>query len=281
MVVFGRHLGGLRYGGRRVSSIPSTAGNRALIRFESQREYSHILLECRQWPSPMQRCQNSFIHGFIRILFIAGAFSTGCSPRPDRTPVDPAAYSRPVRLACVGDSLTANEGCWPVWLAGMLGPQWEVMNFGRGGAVILSEGDTPYMTLTLPEVLASEPDVVVVLLGTNDSKPRHWYYKKEFERDYGNLLAQLQAVPTRPRLWVCLPPPAFPGQWGIDGGRICEMLPVIRRVACRAGVPVIDLHTPFTGRPERFPDQIHPDVEASKEIADIICQALTGGRKFP
>lgn len=158
----------------------------------------------------------------------------------------------------------------------MLGPQWQVLNFGRGNVTVLFSGDSPYVTLKLPEVVASDPDVVVVLLGTNDSKPRHWYYKQEFEQDYGRLLAQLKALPSHPRIWVCLPPPVFPGQWGIDARRIREMLPVIRRVARRAGVPVIDLHAPFEGRPELFPDQIHPDDEASKEIAGRICKALTG-----
>lgn len=158
----------------------------------------------------------------------------------------------------------------------MLGPRWEVRNFGLGGGTLLSFGDYPYLSLKLPDVLAYAPDVVVVLLGTNDSKPRHWYYQKEVERDYRQLLGALQGVEPAPRIWVCLPPPAFPGQWGIDDQRLREMQPRIRRVAQKMRVPLIDLYTPFVGRPERFPDQIHPDEKASQEIAQHIYRALTG-----
>ncbi len=128
----------------------------------------------------------------------------------------------------------------------------------------------------MPEVLAFQPDVVILFLGTNDSKPRHWYYKKEFERDYRQMIAKLKALDSHPRIWICLPPPAFPGQWGIDDGRIREMLPVIRRVARREGVPVIDLYSPCTEHSEWFPDQIHPNEEGSAAMAGYIYQALTG-----
>lgn len=201
---------------------------------------------------------------------------TACAPAVRDAPVDVESYGRPVRLACVGDSLTANEGSWPEHIDRMLDERWEVRNFGCGGATALSFGDHPYATLMLPKVMAYQPDVVVVLLGTNDSKPRHWYYKKEFERDYGQLLSDLEGLPTRPRIWICLPPPAFPGQWGIDEGRLSELRPVLRRIARRHGIPVIDLQAPFVDRSEWFPDQIHPDARASAEMARRICRALTG-----
>ncbi len=209
-------------------------------------------------------------------LPLVAAWPTACAPAVRDEPVDVAAYPGQVRLACVGDSLTGCPDSWPVHLAGALDSRWEIRTFGLGGATVLSFGDTPYATLKLPEVLAYRPDVVVVLLGTNDSKMRHWYYRKEFERDYRQIIADLQALPSRPRIWICLPPPAFPGQWGIDAGRLREMVPVIRRVARRQGVPVIDLHAALLGHPEYFPDQIHPDVRGSMEIARHVYRALTG-----
>ncbi|MGD9612456.1 MAG: GDSL-type esterase/lipase family protein [Kiritimatiellia bacterium] len=210
------------------------------------------------------------------LLPLAAAWPTACAPAVRDEPVDVAAYPQRVRLACVGDSLTGCPDSWPVHLEGALDARWEIRNFGLGGATVLSFGDTPYLTLKLPEVLAYQPDVVVILLGTNDSKMRHWYYRKEFERDYRRLVADVQALPSRPRIWICLPPPAFPGQWGVDAGRLREMVPVIRRVARRQGVPVIDLHAALLGHPEYFPDQIHPDVRGSIEIARHVYRALTG-----
>jgi len=204
------------------------------------------------------------------------ALASACAPKVDDEPVDPAVYGRPVRWACVGDSITFCDDCWPVHLRKALDGRWDIGNFSAGGATVFASGDVPFIKLKLPEVVAFEPDVVVIFLGTNDSKPRHWYYKKEFEQDYHTLIETLKASPGHPRIWICLPPPAFPGQWGIDDGRIREMQPVIRRVARQHAIPVIDLYTPFAGRSERFPDQIHPDQQASREIADIIHQAVVG-----
>ncbi len=213
---------------------------------------------------------------WLRWLAWAVLLPAACAPAVRDDPVDPAAYPGKIRLACLGDSLTGCPDSWPVQLAGPLGSDWEIRNFGLGGATALSFGDHPYAVLKLPEVLAYRPDVAVLLFGTNDSKPRHWYYRKEFERDYRKMVADLQALPSRPRIWICLPPPAFPGQWGIEAGRIKEMLPVIRRVARSQGVPVIDLHAALLDHPEYFPDQIHPDVRGSREIARHVFRALTG-----
>ena len=215
-------------------------------------------------------------HPFLMAGLAIGGLLTACACRVHNQPIDPRTFDRPVRVACVGDSLTAGRESWPAHLDAHLGDRWEIRNFGLGESTVLQVGDTPYLTLKLPEVLAYQPDAVVVLLGTNDSKPRHWYYWKDFVKDYRRLLRELEALPSRPRIWVCLPPPAFPGQWGIHEERLQEMRPLIRRVARRHGVPVIDLQAPFADRPERFPDQIHPDPEASREIADIIRQAVVG-----
>lgn len=229
------------------------------------------------------KCSHSFgrrnqaIQTWFWLLWVGSClFAASCAPSINNAPIEVDAYAGQIRLACVGDSLTGSPGCWPEPVARLLGPRWEVQNFGLGGGTILSFGDYPYLSLTLPDVLAYAPDVVVVLLGTNDSKPRHWYYQKEVARDYRQLLAELKGLESSPRIWGCLPPPAFPGQWGIDDQRLREMQPLIRRVARKMGVPLIDLYTPFVGRPERFPDQIHPDEEASQEIAWYIYHALTG-----
>ena len=224
----------------------------------------------------MKATRTGILLRFARLMPLVMAWPLACAPAVRDEPVDVAAYPATIRLACVGDSLTGCPGTWPVHLAKALDARWEIRPFGLGGATVLSFGDTPYATLKLPEVLAYQPDVVVILLGTNDSKMRHWYYRKEFERDYRKMVADSQALPSRPRIWICLPPPAFPGQWGIDAGRIREMLPVIRRVARRQGVPVIDLHAALQDHPEFFPDQIHPDVRGSIEIARHVYRALTG-----
>ena len=62
-----------------------------------------------------------------------------------------ACGSEPKRVACVGDSITYGSGIkgretksYPAQLAGMLGEDYVVKNFGVSGATMLKKGDKPY-----------------------------------------------------------------------------------------------------------------------------------------
>ncbi len=93
----------------------------------------------------------------------------------------------PTHVACVGDSITAGVGAsspntnYPTQLQGLLG-NVTVKNFGHSGATLLSTGDTPYQrTLEYTNAtnfVATAGDGavvdVIIMLGTNDSKPNNW-----------------------------------------------------------------------------------------------------------
>src|SRR5687768_14105445 len=87
-----------------------------------------------------------------------------------------------VRVACVGDSITYGAGvsnrdrnCYPAVLQRLLGDGHDVRNFGVSGTTVLAKGDNPY---TLQKVYQQarefKPHVVVIALGTNDTKPQNW-----------------------------------------------------------------------------------------------------------
>lgn len=66
-------------------------------------------------------------------------------------PIDPASYSSPVKVACIGNSITFGSGIadrprdsYPAQLGRMLGDHWIVRNFGVGGRTMLKKGDFPY-----------------------------------------------------------------------------------------------------------------------------------------
>ena len=74
------------------------------------------------------------------------AFATGCASAPDVTRRAPA-QPGPVRVACVGDSITYGAGVagretnsYSTVLGRMLGSKFEVRNFGRSGATLLKQG---------------------------------------------------------------------------------------------------------------------------------------------
>ena len=114
---------------------------------------------------------------------------------PDRNaPIQIADYQGKIRLACVGDSITAGVGAaggqsYPNQLAKMLGERWEVRNFGVSGSTLLNQGDMPYQKQgAFQAALKFEPQVVVIMLGTNDTKPQNWKLKSKFASDYKDLL---------------------------------------------------------------------------------------------
>src|SRR5271166_1902202 len=74
----------------------------------------------------------------------------------------------PLRVACVGDSITYGNGldkreitCYPAVLERLLAPAFEVRNFASGGRSVLSQADYPYVKEKVyREALAYQPHIV-------------------------------------------------------------------------------------------------------------------------
>ena len=193
---------------------------------------------------------------------------------------DPAALGHPVRVACVGDSITQGVGTsqpvvgsYPAQLQSLLGPQWEVHNFGVSGRTMLRKADA----FDHRPALESAPDIVVIALGTNDSKTGIWeVHKDEFVDDYVAMVKEFQALPSHPRVLACLPVPAFPGNWGVTEASIRDgVIPAIKKAAKLASIQVIDLHAPMLEYNNLFPDTVHPNEAGAKRIAELVAAGLT------
>jgi lysophospholipase L1-like esterase len=89
------------------------------------------------------------------------------------------------------------------------------------------------------------------------------------------MIKEFQALPSHPKAYACLPPPAFPGNWGITEDVIRdEVIPAIKQAAQMAGIGLIDLHTPLLENKLWFPDTIHPNGEGAKRIAELVGAAI-------
>jgi len=190
-----------------------------------------------------------------------------------------------LKIACIGNSITYGAGIqdrinnsYPAQLQRMLGKGWDVRNFGSSGRTLLQHGDYPYRNeREFEEAKNFGPDVVIMKLGTNDSKPQNWKYKDEFVVDYEALIDDVQKFPSLPRVYLCTPVPAFPGDWGISDSVIRnDVIPRLLIVAGRKRVSIIDLYSALTGKAEFFPDRVHPDKDGArlmaKTIYDTICR---------
>jgi len=194
--------------------------------------------------------------------------------------------AKAINVACVGDSITHGSGTkdpktqsYPSQLGTMLGDHYKVGNFGVSGATLLNHGDKPYQKQKLfKDALASSPDVVVIMLGTNDSKPQNWKFKGEFVGDYKNLIDQFKDLPTHPKIFVCLPPPVpGKGNYGINEAGVTEEIPMIKQVAKDEHAAVIDVHSAFEGHADLLPDRVHPNAQGAGILAKTVDQGLVGG----
>jgi lysophospholipase L1-like esterase len=190
-------------------------------------------------------------------------------------------------VACVGDSITEGEGVadlaerYPARLGALLGDGYEVRNFGASGSTMLDAGDIPYRRQgAYRRALDFRPDIVVIALGTNDSKPWNWSKSEGFATDVRTLVEAFRSAKPGVRVFLCRPAPVVgAGNFGIRGDVVRgEIASLIDRAGRDLDVEVIDLHRTLEGRLELIPDRVHPDGEGARLIADAVHRALTRTR---
>ena len=193
-----------------------------------------------------------------------------------------------IKVACVGDSITfgsgiadRNNASYPAQLQKLLGDNFEVKNFGLSGRTMISKSPSAWTkTQQYKDALAYQPDVVLIKLGTNDSKRSEYKQRQNFDHDYSGsarlLIRKFRNLPSKPTVWLMNPVPSFIRHGhSINGAFIeDEILPQIKKVARLTRTPIIDLHSPFLNSPNLFPDKIHPNAAGALEMAKIIAPIL-------
>jgi len=186
-----------------------------------------------------------------------------------------------IKVACVGNSITFGYGlkpgeAYPTILQQLLGDKYEVSNFGISARTLLKKGDKPYWNeAKYKEVLALNPDIVIIKLGTNDTKPQNWQYKADFVNDYEELINSFKQLPSHPKIYVCTPFPIFPNKFGIrDSIVVNEMLPDLKIIIKDTKVKTIDLYHTFAGQNNLVFDGVHPTKEGAALLAKKVYEAI-------
>ena len=209
-----------------------------------------------------------FIKGFLLILVVV--FASFVVAR------------REIKIACVGDSITEgatirwqSKSSYPVRLDSILGKHYTVLNCGRSAATMLKKGDLPYWICNeFSNVFAFQPDIIVIKLGTNDTKPQNWN-AENFKNDCQAMLDTFRTIPTKPKIFVCLPVPVYKTMWGINDSTLQKgVIPILQNLAKANNAEIIDLYTPLSNHAEFFPDKIHPNEAGAKLMAEVIAQAI-------
>ena len=184
-----------------------------------------------------------------------------------------------LRVACIGNSITDGMGIdmsevygYPAVLQRLLGKNYNVKNFGVSARTLMNKGDLPYMKeQAWADAQAFLPNIVVIKLGTNDSKDYNWKHGADYGADLQKMVDTLRALPSKPQIYVCSPIPAA-RIWGISDSVIVNgEIPAIKRVVKKNKLAYIDLHTEFKpteGLMQR--DGIHPTDKGAAQLAKII-----------
>ena len=201
-------------------------------------------------------------------------------------PAQKRTFDGTVKVACVGDSITKN-GYWENNLQGALPKKYTVEGFGVNGATALyfgmDNGDFKAY-VDQPEYkksLSADADIVVIMLGTNDSKLYNWagdmQNPGQFIIDTTDLVRAYQQSASAPTVFLALPPTVHQPYAGITNEVIeSGVIPALRQVAKDTGAVLIDTHAATKDAAEHFADGVHPsDAQGKKLIADAVAAAIT------
>lgn len=196
----------------------------------------------------------------------------------------PADCAAAVKLACLGDSITAGmlvkkEDCWVSRIAKDLDRKAEVGNFGVSARCLLFKGDRPITReKAYQDALAFKPDVLLIGMGTNDSKKGNWSHKDDFVSNYKEIIAEFRKRNPKVKVYCLLPIPSQEAkEGGISKERIAgEVIPLIRQVARGTKSKVIDLNKVMKDKDSLLVDGVHPNAEGHALMAGHILLVLKG-----
>lgn len=221
-------------------------------------------------------------------------------------------FGDPVKVACVGDSITFGSGInepkktYPYYLGILLGKDYEVKNFGNPGK---TAGDYPSQksrarwygdTKEHQEAIKFQPDIFICNLGINDTGA--WWNGNEFKTGFDTLLQQWKQSNEKAKFfgWGLLGPDYrgpkgvdnFPGNVyspvfeysGQDNGSAKnrgEAEKIIKNSAHSVKMQLFDAYTPLANHPEWYKDGLHPTEEGAKKIANVTYATLVKHLKIP
>lgn len=191
-----------------------------------------------------------------------------------------------INVAAVGDSITYGMNvesvalnAYPKQLNNRLGVNYVVTNFGNSGKTLLETGNDPYIrTAQYKNSLTSNPNVVVIQLGTNDSKPANFTKIANYVSDYVKLIKDYKNLATKPVVYVSLPPKVFSSAYTINQGNLEKILPLIMQAASEANldISVIDNQSATTEISALIPDGVHPNAKGAAVLANNVYHTLVG-----
>ena len=211
--------------------------------------------------------KTAFALGLVVIIALSGVaattFAMNCMPRI-------------IRIACVGDSITEGSG-YTSNLQMLLGYSYSVRNFGVSGSTASTDSKIPYVNQTkFQNALEFKPDIVVIMLGTNDANSEITYNVEGFEQDYAQLVNAFAQLESEPDIIAVKSPPIFAANTAWNNTELTStVIPSIEHFADQMNLETIDVYSACEGHAEFFSDGIHPNDKGATVIASTVYDGLT------
>lgn len=225
------------------------------------------------------------------VLAAAGGFGylylNGMSKLPHITQADPGQ----IKVACIGASGTYGHGIFP-WpaksypavLNDLLGDEYHVNNFGVSGSCVQSTSDQPYInTDTYQEALAYEADILVISMGSNDSKPENWKGEEAFKAAFEEYVESFLVEGKDQMVFICTTAKAFfpegvtegTTNYDIQPDVVDQMAEIMVQVAEEKGYYLVELHDATAANPQWYlEDCVHFNNEGAAGYAQVVYEAI-------
>lgn len=192
-----------------------------------------------------------------------------------------------VKVACVGDSITYGHGIkdwtknnYPVLLQNKLGESYHVQSFGVSGRAVQDNSDQPYRALKFyTQSMEYHADIVVFMMGSNDSKPENWFGADAFKTSLCTLLDSY----TDSKIILCTPPACFfmekhtgtTTSHDLQPAVAAEIAEIVREIATERNYPLVDIYELTEANPQWFEaDGVHPNNDGAAAIAEEVYKAV-------
>ena len=159
-----------------------------------------------------------------------------------------------------------------------LGVDYIVTNYGEAGRTALNLPYFPYISSSVYEWSISVPhDVVIILLGTNDSQEMYWDEYSRLKEDYLYIMDSYLNYPGHddPVFVLGLPPPVF-NEFAVHKNEpiINIIIPIIKQIAYETKTTIANFYNALDGKPELFIDGVHPNSAGAELMAEVAYNAV-------
>ena len=188
-----------------------------------------------------------------------------------------------LKVACVGDSITELSPNYVVPLADLFDSKRVAFNnYGVSGYCLSKAADWSYWTTDkYTKSKDLKPDIVTIMLGTNDSKNRNWNQrncKDTFKSDLSEMIDIYRNLESRPEIVILASPAVYQSIDTINDSVIKnEINKIQKEVAQGKGCLFVDLYAATANDSSTTRDGVHPSTKGTEIMADAIAKTINSG----